>query len=46
MTPVQEQVFIPPNIAVATDFYERFARRMELMMARAPQFSDISFTGP
>lgn len=46
MTPVQEQVFIPPNIAVATDFYERFARRMELMMARAPQFSDVSFTGP
>ena len=45
MRPVQ-QALIRRNIAVATDFYERFARRMELMMARAPQFSDISFTGP
>ncbi len=46
MTPVQQQDLIRRNIVVATDFYERFVRRMELMMARAPQFSDVSFTGP
>ena len=46
MTPAQQESIIRRNIAVATDFYERFERRMELMMERSPQFSDISFTRP
>ena len=30
----------------AAEFYERLARRLELMMERSPAFSDISFMGP
>ncbi|MDL2272708.1 hypothetical protein LJC23_06740 [Desulfovibrio sp. OttesenSCG-928-I05] len=34
------------NIEVILDFYERFCRRMELMMEHSPQYAFISFMGP
>jgi hypothetical protein len=37
---------IRDNIGLVLDFYERFCRRMELMMEHAPQYSLISFMGP
>jgi hypothetical protein len=37
---------IRENIGIVIDFYERFCRRMELMMEHAPQYNLISFMGP
>lgn len=42
----QRNEVIRENIGVALDFYERFCRRMELMMEHAPQYNLISFMGP
>jgi len=37
---------IRENIELVLDFYERFCRRLELMMEYSPQYNLISFMGP
>ena len=34
------------NIELVIDFYERFCRRIELMMEHSPEYDFISFMGP
>ncbi|MCL2147621.1 MAG: hypothetical protein FWH52_07420, partial [Synergistaceae bacterium] len=46
ITPEEKNEIFRANIDIAIDFYERFCRRMESMMAHAPQYNQISFMGP
>lgn len=42
----ERQRVIKKNIYIAKDFYDRFIRRMEVMMTECPDYEAISFMGP
>lgn len=46
LTKEEEQAIIRENIYVATEFYDRFVRRMRAMMESAKEYELISFMGP
>ena len=46
LTDFEKEQLIRNNIHIATDFYDRFVRRMRQMMENADNYELISFMGP
>ena len=46
ISPSEQSRALKEYTLFAADFYERFCRRMRLMMLHAPEFDLISFMGP